>query len=192
MDAPRVARAGRPFLAPIWIALLAALAAVAILATAARLGVARLAEPTTFVLLRHAEKSLEPADDPLLTPAGEARALRLANMLGSGGAGANRIAAVYASETRRAEATAAPLAERLGLETARTPEGEAPAVMRELLRRHRGRVVLVVGHSNTVPAMVAALTGGREPPVLADDEFDAIFLVTVNRAGAASVLRLRY
>lgn len=198
MEAPRVARAGRPFLAPLWIALLAALATIAVLSTAAWLGLARLAEPTTFVLLRHAEKSLEPADDPLLTAAGEARAQRLANMLGPvdarppGNARGNRIVAVYASDTRRAQATAAPLAERLGLDTSRTPAGEAPAVARELLRRHRGQVVVLVGHSNTVPGLVAALGGGGEPPVIAEDEFDSIFVVTVNRAGATAVLRLRY
>lgn len=196
MNAPRVARAGRPFLAPIWMAIVAAAAGVGLLAVGARLAVLWLAEPTTFILLRHADKALEPAADPVLTAAGEARALRLANTLGSvagGGAGAgNPIVAVYASDTRRAQLTAAPLAERLGLETAPTPAGKPSAIVRELLRRHRGRTVVVVGHSNTVPELVAALSDGRVSPVIADDEFDSIFVVTVNRAGAASVLRLRY
>jgi 2,3-bisphosphoglycerate-dependent phosphoglycerate mutase len=177
-------------------AILAAAVGVGLLAVGARLAVLRLAEPTTFILLRHAEKSLEPAADPLLTAAGDARALRLANMLGSadggGTAAGNPIVAVYASDTRRAQLTAAPLAERLGLETAPTPAGKPAAIVRELLRRHRGRTIVVVGHSNTVPEMVAALSDGRETPVIVDDEFDSIFVVTVNRAGAASVLRLRY
>lgn len=194
MNAPRVARAGRPFLAPIWTAILAALVVGTVLSVAARLIVVRLAEPTTFILLRHAEKSLEPVGDPLLTAVGEARALRLANMLGGGdpAAGGHRIAAVYASGTRRAQSTAAPLAERLGLAVAVTPEGEPPAVVRELLRRHRGSTVVVVGHSNTVPGMVNALSDGRWSPLIAEDEFDSLFLVTVNRAGAASWIRLRY
>jgi broad specificity phosphatase PhoE len=195
MNAPRVARAGRPFLAPIWTAILAAALVFGVLAVGVRLVVLRLAEQTTFVLLRHAEKSLEPTGDPLLTAAGEARAVRLAYMLGSGGGGEaadNRISAVYASDTRRAQLTAAPLAERLALDTAPMPAGKPGAVIRELLGRHRGQTVVVVGHSNTVPEMVAELSGGRASPVIADAEFDSIFVVTVNRAGAASVLRLRY
>ncbi len=190
MTAPRVSRAGRPFLAPIWMAILAALLVGTVLSVAARLIVVRLAEPTTFVLLRHAEKALEPADDPVLTAEGDARAVRLANML-AGSAG-SAVGAVYATDTRRSQATARPLAERVGLEVSAWPPGEPDEVIRELLRRHRGGTIVVVGHSNTVPAMVAALDGGLEPAPIADDDFATMFVVTVNRAGAASVLRLRY
>lgn len=199
MNTPRAGRGGRAFLAPIWTAVGAALLVGIVLLVVARLIVVHLAEPTTFVLVRHAEKSLEPVDDPLLTAAGEARALRLANMLGEPGeqsgpgrsVGASPVA-VYASDTRRAQLTAGPLAERLGLQVARTPSGDPPEVVRELLRRHRGNTVVVVGHSNTVPELVAALTGGRTGPALAEDDFGSMFVVTVNRAGPAAVLRLRY
>ena len=59
------------------------------------------------------EKDPGTIDDPPISPEGEARAQRLAQMFGGGGSG--RIDAIYVSDDRRAQQTAAPLAERLHL-----------------------------------------------------------------------------
>ena len=57
--------------------------------------------------------------------------------------------------------------------------------------RHAGRTVLVVGHSNTVPAIVTAL-GGPKLPDLCDDFYDDLFTVVVSSDGSARVVHARY
>jgi hypothetical protein len=50
--------------------------------------------------------------------------------------------------------------------------------------------VLVAGHSNTIPALIEALSG--EKVMLRDDEYDAMFVVFVPQISKAKVVRLRY
>ena len=191
MTAPRVARGPRPVLAPIWMAALAALllAVVGVLGMRGVLG--RLAQPTTIILLRHAEKAPEPAADPPLSVAGQERARRLAALLADE-AGAGRVVAIYASDTRRARETAAPLAARLSLDVSVRPGREARALAREILKSHAGQTAVVIGHSNTVPQLLAELTDGGVRASLGEGDFGSIFVVTVSRAGPPAVLRLHY
>jgi hypothetical protein len=61
-------------------------------------------------------------------------------------------------------------------------------------------VAVVSGHSNTTPGLVLALGGeaegvkeGRGGPVLGEDEYDRLFLVTLPKGeGAVSLVELRY
>jgi broad specificity phosphatase PhoE len=62
---------------------------------------------------------------------------------------------------------------------------------KELLREHRGGRALIVGHSNTVPAIVRKLSG-MSVPEIPEDEYDDVYVVTVPSFGRASVLRLKY
>ena len=118
--------------------------------------------PTIIVLVRHAEKGAQPANDPPLTEDGAARANALAAAL----ADAN-IQAIIATPTLRTQSTAKPLAEARGLavETvALGPKNVHVKAVAAAALAHRGQAVLVVGHSNTIPAIISALGG----PVLAD------------------------
>ena len=72
---------------------------------------------------------------------------------------------------------------------ARDPQGLLDAIG---ARHIGGTVVVVVGHSNTVPAIVSRLTRGKTQVVLRDDEFDRLFVVTVTRFGPPSVVALQY
>ncbi len=142
--------------------------------------------PTVVLLVRHGEK--ESGDDPVLTPAGRARAQALAHV--ASGAG---VSAVYATPVRRTQQTAQPRAERLGIPVTVRDAGEkdAQAFIAALRREHAGQTVLVVGHSNTLPALAEALTGQPLAPI-ADDEYDRLLVVTLPTAGSASLLALRY
>jgi phosphohistidine phosphatase SixA len=185
--APSLTRRRRTFLAPIW---LLAIGAVFLLALA--IGYWNSATTTTIVLVRHAEKQVGAITDAPLSPEGETRASRLTQLLG-GSEEFGRIGKIYVTNTRRTQQTAAGLAQRLGL----TPEvieakTDSAELARRALRENRGHRALIVGHSNTVPEILAALAHAQNVPAMGEDEFDTMYIVTVPTIGKSSVLRLKY
>jgi len=156
-------------------------------------------QPVTVVLVRHAEtagSTRTGGSDPQLSPEGEARAAALAHLLAASGA-----THVFTSELTRTRATAAPLAEQLGLKVETVPARDGEQQLELLRALEPGSVALVVGHSNTVPALVEGLGGSgsfvaheKYGPMLAHEEYDRLFVVTLpGVAGAtASTLELRY
>lgn len=141
--------------------------------------------PVVVVVVRHAEKAQDGGDDPPLSAAGEARAERLARLLGASG-----VTHLFASEYRRTAATLAPLAQARGLEVAERPAREGERLLAELRALPAGSVAVVAGHSNTVPALVRALCGAG-PEGLRDDEYESVFAVTLARGCAPALLELR-
>jgi broad specificity phosphatase PhoE len=150
-------------------------AGVLVLLAYACLPAALRAQRLVFVV-RHAERADSGAPkmasraDPPLSAAGEARAAMLAAMLGDAG-----IRAIYVTEFRRTQDTARPLAARLGLSARMIPSGDTTGLIARLRREHANDIVLVVGHSNTVPDIIRGL-GGLQPTI-ADDEYDNLFIV---------------
>jgi broad specificity phosphatase PhoE len=186
-ETPTLIRRRRPFLAPIW---LLGLAGMVFLAAA--FAYWNSATTTTIVLIRHAEKQVGAISDAPLAPPGEVRAARLAQMFGDATT-FGRVQKIYVTDTRRTQQTAAGIAQRLGL----TPEivtgkSDSRAFATRVLEENRGHRALVVGHSNTVPEIVAALSGQSDVPPITDEEFDTMYVVTVPTIGRASVLRLKY
>lgn len=135
-------------------------ARLSLMALLALVSLPALAEPDLVLLVRHAERAAEPKADPGLTPEGQARAGALATALEHSG-----VTALITTQFQRTRQTAAPLAAALGLTPevvatgAGAGEGHIAAVAAAVRRQHG--VVLVVGHSNTVPAIAAALGGPR-------------------------------
>jgi phosphohistidine phosphatase SixA len=144
---------------------------------------------TTIILVRHAEK-VDASADPLLSEAGTRRAGALADSLAHAG-----ISGIIVTQFQRTRLTAQPLASRLGLEpvvvTAGGAGDHANAVVSVIRDRFAGRTVLVVGHSNSVPAIVHALgiTGAVAIP---DWEYDDMFVVKTDAAGKPTLVRSRY
>ena len=133
-----------------------------------------------FVIVRHAEKRSDGASDPRLTDAGSARALRLAKSLASA-----PVTAVYATSFQRTQLTAAPVAAGHGLTVTTYDAKQAAAGFAAMLRqRHANGTVLVVGHSNTVPDIAAALCQCAVTP-MADDEYGRRLQVLVDASGKA-------
>jgi phosphohistidine phosphatase SixA len=146
--------------------------------------------PSLVVLVRHGEKAPEPAADPNLSAAGQERARALLDAMMYGGP-----SAVIVTATRRTAETAAPLAAKFGI----TPQvisltgGGAAHVnaVADAVRKSRG-VVVVVGHSNTIPAIVKAL-GGPALPDLCDSSYATMFVLQPGKDGRpASVVRAQY
>jgi broad specificity phosphatase PhoE len=146
---------------------------------------------TTVVFVRHAEKALTPADDPGLSEAGQRRAAELARQL----AGVDVVAgvdAVYATAYRRSAETAKPVADALKLAVRSYDAADTEQFLTELVKAEKGKIVLVVGHSNTVPAMIGNMGASKRVPPIADDEYDNIYIVSIPWFGKTKTLRLRY
>jgi len=141
---------------------------------------------TVVVLARHADRVAGQAPDEL-SASGVARSQELAHALQKAG-----ISAIIHSDTNRAAQTAAPVAAATGITPAVLPAKDFAAIASEV-RSHPGATVLVVGHSNTVPAIVAAL-GGPQLPDLGDREFDDLLVLTLCRCNGrqARLLHLQY
>lgn len=141
--------------------------------------------PSLVVLVRHGEKATEPAGDPALSAAGQERASALIDALVN-----VQPSAIIVSATRRTEETAAPLAAKYRI----TPQiialtgGGAlhVAAVAAAVRKQRG-VVVVVGHSNTVPAIIRAL-GGPALPDLCDTSYATLFLLQPTNDGSPAQL----
>jgi broad specificity phosphatase PhoE len=173
-------------MAPVWLTLLGFL-----LFGAMALSIWRGQATSTVIVLRHAEKQLGAIADAPLSPEGAARAQSLARLFGSARS-VGSIEAIYVSDTRRARDTAAPLAQLLGLTPMVRDPKNAVALAREILGQHRGRVVLVVGHSNTVPPLLAELTDGRVQVAIGDNDYGQIWIVSRPSFGPAGLAQLHF
>jgi len=179
----------RPLFTPIWLTAAGAFAGLIILACAT--WVWATADSTTVVIVRHAEKQPDAGDDPPLSTAGEARAALLMRMFGDT-TGMGRLDAIYVSPTVRSRMTAAPLARRLGLLPVVAP-GDAPAALaRRVLHSHAGGRILIVGHSDTMNEIVAALGAKKPLPPIGTDDYGTMYVVSVPRIGRTNVLRITY
>ena len=176
----------KPFLTPVW---LAAIAAAVVLSFVTWLW--GTADSTTVIVIRHAERELNGGQDPPLTAAGEARAAQLARMFGNR-AGPGQVSAIYISPLVRSRMTAAPLAAALGITPVEMPADDPRALVRRVLKDNAGGRVLVIGHADTVPQIVALLAGSPAGPALGDTEYGTLYIVSVPRIGRANVLRLNY
>lgn len=136
----------------------------------------------TILLVRHADIDLPPhSADPSLNEAGRDRAEALAHVAGAAG-----VTTVFTSSLRRTKETAEPISKLAGTACLEMPP---PAVVaREIRAGQHGPVVLIVGHSNTVPEVIVAL-GSPSPPAIHETEFDNLFVVTLPESG---LLALRY
>lgn len=147
---------------------------------------------TTIIVVRHAEQTDPQAVDPPLSQAGTARAKALAAALENSG-----VQAVYVTQYKRTKDTAAPAVALLHLpvtevsvDSAKLAE-HAPQLARRILTEHPGGVVLVVGHSNTVPAIVDALAH-MKIRAIERTEFDRFIVVTAGDKACAHVLEAQY
>ena len=146
---------------------------------------------STLIVVRHAEKALQPADDPPLSKDGQLRAYLLAEMLADvdvvGG-----VDAIYVTHTRRSEETARPLANRLKLSLNYYEPTDYIGLQKVIEKKHKGKIVLVVAHSNTVPAIVAEFSGSKKIKPIADDQYQDIFILSRPWFGKVKTLALKY
>jgi broad specificity phosphatase PhoE len=146
---------------------------------------------TTIIFVRHAEKALEPADDPGLSEAGQRRAAELARQLVDADVIAG-IDAVYATPYRRTQETAQPIADALDLPINTYDASDTEEVLETILNDHKGKIILVVGHSNTVPVLIANLGASKNVPPIHESEYDNIYIISIPWFGKTKTIRLRF
>jgi broad specificity phosphatase PhoE len=145
------------------------------------------AEPArTVILVRHAERAGGTDPSVGINEAGRCRARVLAGLLSDA-----KVRSIYTSEIARTQQTAEPLAQRLSIKPEVVRAKDIDGLVAKLRARTEEGTVLVVGHSNTIPAIVERLSGETEPTI-GDGEYDRMFVVTLIGPNQASVVMLRY
>lgn len=147
-------------------------------------------QPTTVILVRHAEKEAQPADNPPLSAIGWQRVDALVEAVRHAG-----ITTIYSTPYARTLETARGVARVIDVPVVETPilNRNVPAYGDSVAARVRrdGGVILVVGHSNTLGAVIKAL-GGPDIGEIADADYDNLFVLTIHEGHAVRFIRARF
>ena len=144
------------------------------------------AQKTTIILLRHAEKdtavkgSTMMTADPSLSAAGVDRSVKLISELS-----AYHPDIMYSTDYQRTKSTIQPLAFLLKKEIQLYDPKKLTALADSLLTV-KGKTIIVVGHSNTTPALVNLLIRENKYPALADQVYDQYWIVTIQNGKATA------
>jgi broad specificity phosphatase PhoE len=127
---------------------------------------------TTFYLIRHAEKdrSNPEAVDPELNQDGLGRAMHWAEILKE-----VSLDAIYSTDFERTSMTAAPASVKNNI-TVQFYDPDTLEVA-QFKKENYGKNVLVVGHSNTTPALVNKLIGEEKYSAMDDYDNGSLFIV---------------
>lgn len=146
---------------------------------------------TTIIFVRHAEQTSHDEADPGLSDAGKRRVTELTRQLIDADVVAG-IDAIYATPLKRSQETARPLADQLDLPINSYDPADTEQVLEAILKDHKGEIILVVGHSNTVPVLIANLGASKNVPPIATNEFDNIYIISIPWFGKTKTIRLRF
>jgi broad specificity phosphatase PhoE len=146
---------------------------------------------TTIIFVRHVEKAAVPVEDPGISVAGQRRVAELTRQLVEADVVAG-IDAVYATAYRRTQETARPIADALDLPINTYDAADTETVLETILANHKGKIILVVGHSNTVPELIANLGASKTVPPIEEGEYDNIYVISIPWFGKTKTIRLRF
>lgn len=133
---------------------------------------------TIMVLVRHAEKDTM-KNDPPLTEAGQARAEKLAAILAD-----FPVDGVYSTKYQRNTQTVTPTAKGHN-QAIQIYEAHDSTFAQMLTEKQVGKRLLIVGHSNTTPALINQLLGREELAQLEESDYGNIYIVAVRDKGQA-------
>ena len=146
---------------------------------------------TTLIFVRHTDIEANLGDDPPLSRLGQQRAELLADVIQDIDVVAG-VDAIYASDHRRTQETAAAVAERLELDVSIRDPYEVVPFMAQVLREHKGEIVLVVTLGDILAPLVEELHGSKNIPTFGPDDYDDIYIVTIPWFGKVKTLRMHY
>ena len=82
--------------------------------------------------------------------------------------------------------------EALGLPLNSYDAGDTEAIMERIVKDHKGKIILVVGHSNSVTALICNMGASKKVPDIAEGEYENIYIVSIPWFGKTKTIRLRY
>ncbi|RZL44452.1 MAG: hypothetical protein EOP00_19900, partial [Pedobacter sp.] len=139
----------------------------------------------TFILVRHAEKA-DNSPNTNLSEAGKSRAQALAKLLSK-----VKVDAIYTTSLNRTQQTAQWVAEQNNLKIQTYDmDSKFPTMTDKLAKKHAGKTILIVGHSNTLPVNIARLT--KKELSIPESEFDNLFIVNLYDDDTTQLLQLKY
>lgn len=143
-------------------------------------------ETNTIILVRHAEKAFDEKGDPELTEEGQQRAIELARVLSE-----MDITDVFSTKFKRTMQTAKPIADSLSLEIKEYNPFKLEEIITSI-KTEKGRTMLFVGHSNTVPMMLNLLTDSNSYKHIDESVYDNLYFVTIDATNNANVMHLKF
>jgi broad specificity phosphatase PhoE len=144
-------------------------------------------QKTTFIVLRHAEKA-DNTKDTNLSTYGLARADELRKTLSP-----ISVEAIYSSPYNRTKLTVTPLATEKGITITEYPANKPfEEFVGELIDAHRGKTVVIVGHSNTVPEILKVLSKNAFSVTINESQFDNLYVVTLTDGKQPEVVSMKY
>jgi broad specificity phosphatase PhoE len=136
-------------------------------------------------LVRHAEKSTEPANDPHLTKEGKQRAETLKDLLKN-----KNINAIFSTQTNRTIQTTTPLGRLISIPIQHYGNDSLPGFLQSVISSKKN--VLIVGHSNTLIPMIGSLNLPYAIKNIADNDYDNLFIIKVKGGKAIKITETTY
>jgi 2,3-bisphosphoglycerate-dependent phosphoglycerate mutase len=142
---------------------------------------------TTFIIMRHAEKE-STGTDPNLTSDGILRADELKRILNN-----ISIKTIYSTPFNRTRQTVQPLATSKSLSITEyatsTPYAQ---LVSDIRAANKGKVVVIVGHSNTVPDILKEISNNSFNITISDSQYDNLFIVSLPEKLSPTITQLKY
>jgi len=146
---------------------------------------------TTVILTTHADIDSSARVNPGLNQLGFERANSLQEILESIDVVAG-VDAIYATQLRATQETAEPVSKSLNLKVNLIDVTNVKGLIKIIMDKHKGKIVLIVTHPDALPKLVVELQGSKkiEPITLAGN--NNIFIVSVPWFGKVKTLQLKY
>ena len=138
-------------------------------------------EVSTYYFIRHAEKVKAEDSNPELSSEGELRAKKWAEIFED-----ISFEAIYTTNFIRTRNTALPTAKDQELELSFYSPGKLD--YEKFLSETKGKIVLIVGHSNTTPAFVNKLIGTEKYKLIDHDSFGNLYIVEITESSITDKL----
>ncbi len=136
-------------------------------------------------IIRHAEKSTDPASDPHLTIEGKQRAETLKDLLKD-----KKIKAIFSTEKNRTVETAIPLSRLLNIAVQYYGNDTLSAFLQTVAKLKKNS--LIVGHSNTTVTMISSLRLPQTITYIPEDDYDNFFIIRVKNGKAVNLTEATY
>jgi 2,3-bisphosphoglycerate-dependent phosphoglycerate mutase len=144
-------------------------------------------EATLFFVVRHAEKDTAGGTNADLNPIGRGRANALVKILKK-----IDITKVLSTDKPRTKNTANPIAKAKHCPVDIYDPKQHQEVLEKLIAENKGKKIVMVGHSNTVPQIINILRGGNEEKEFSEADYSRLYIVSVKNVREAKVLLIRF